>query len=359
MKNIPLAVLTSGDISSLSEEKKEQILALKDGLELTHKGIMDFGVEASNNLNDFSTTILQEVRIKDVPEIDTLIKDLMENIHTIDTDKLLNAKPSFFKRLFHTDSIKAFIQRYDNVEAVVLDIKRKMQQAQLQMEKDVVMLDTFIEKNSKYIDDLDGYIMAGTIKYKEALIELDHMKQNASEDDTLMVQEIQRYQNAIERLEKKLYNLKLLRETAIQNVPQIMLIQQGDCVSIDNLQSSIDSAIPLWESQIVIAITLVRQKNVADLQSNVTKTINGMIQSNSELVKSNALSIAKQMETGMIDVDVLKKSSQNLIETLEGIRKIRIEGEKQRDAALKALADNQAKLAKAVTQETHTAITKM
>ena len=350
-KNVSLEVLNSGDISSLSELKQKEILELKNSLELTHEGIMNFGIEASNNLNDFSTTILQEVKIKDVPEIDDLVQNLMNNINSIDTESLLKNKPSFFKKLFHIEDVQNFIKKYDNVESVILEIKSKMQNAQMQIEKDIVMLDTFIEQNLKYIDDLDSYILAGTLKQKEALKEVETLKSNINPDDTLAIQELNRYQNSLDRLDKKLYNLKLLRETAVQNIPQIVLIQQGDCVTIDNIQSSIDSAIPLWESQIVIAITLARQKNVLDLQSSVVKTINEMIKNNSELVKSNALSIAKQMEDGMIDVDVLKKSSQNLIETLDGIRQIRIQGAKQRDEALKTLAENQSKLTDAIISQ--------
>lgn len=350
-QNVSLAVLNSGDISTLPVEKQETILAIKDKLELNHQGIMNFGVEASNNLNEFSTTILQEVKVKDVPEIENLVTDLMTSIGSLDTDTLMKNKPSFFKRLFKIDDVQTFIRKYDDVESVVLDIKSKMQSAQMQMEKDIVMLDSFIEQNLKYIDELDSYILAGTIKAKEVSAEIEATKKTIDEQDTLAIQELHRMENALERLNKKLFNLKLLRETAVQNIPQISLIQQGDCVSIDNIQSSIDSAIPLWESQIVIAITLARQKNVVDLQSNVVKTVNEMIKNNSELVKTNALTIAKQMEEGIIDVEVLKKSSQNLIETLQGVKQIRIEGEKKRDQALKALADNQAKLTKVIMEQ--------
>lgn len=350
-KNVSLAILNSGDIATLPKEKQEEILEIKDGLELNHQSIMNFGKEASANLNDFSTTILQQVKVKDVPEIEGLVEELMSSIGQIDTETLLVHKPTLFQKLFHTQSIQTFIRKYDNVESVVFDIKSKMQSAKMQLEKDVAMLDTFIEQNLKYIDDLDKYILAGTIKKNESLIELNRMKADSDPDDALAMQELNRYQNSIERLEKKLYNLKLLRETAIQNIPQISLIQQGDCVSIDNVQASIDSAIPLWESQIVIAITLARQKNVVDLQASVIKTINDMIQGNSELVKSNALSIARQMESGMIDIDVLKKSSQNLIDTLEGLKQIRIEGEKKRNEALKSLEENHIKLSKAIMEQ--------
>lgn len=347
-QNVSLAVLTSGNISTLPQEKQEKVLSVKSGLDLSHESIMEFGNEASANLNDFSTAILQEVKMKDVPEIEGLITDLMNNIGTINTETLLNSKPGFFKRLFHVENLNSFIKRYDNVESIIMDIKTKMQSAKIQLEKDVVMLDSFIEQNLQYIDDLDTYILAGTMKKNEALIELKRMQENLDSTDTLAVQEVNRYQNSIERLEKKIYNLTLLRETAVQNIPQIMLIQQGDCVSIDNIQSSIDSAIPLWESQIVIAITLVRQKNVVDLQANVMKTINNMIESNSDRVKSNALSIAKQMEAGIIDIKVLEKSSQNLIETLEGLKQIRIQGAKDRAAAMQKLEQNQLKLSNAI-----------
>lgn len=351
-KNVSLAILNSGDITTLSKEKQEEILEIKNNLELNHQSIMGFGTEVSANLNDFSTTILQQVKVKDVPEVEGLVQDLMTSIGQIDTETLLVHKPNLFQRLFHTQNIQTFIRKYDNVEAVVLDIKSKMQSAKMQMEKDVVMLDTFIEQDLKYIDDLDKYILAGTIKKNEAASELEKMETEVDPNDSLAMQELSRYQSSIERLEKKLYNLKLLRETAIQNIPQISLIQQGDCVSIDNIQSSIDSAIPLWESQIVIAITLARQKNVVDLQASVIKTINDMIQGNSELVKSNALSIARQMESGVIDIDVLKKSSQNLIETLEGLKQIRIDGEKKRTEALKTLEENHMKLSKVIMEQT-------
>ena len=347
-KNVSLAVINSGDISGLSKSEQKEILAIKNDMDLSYQNTLNFASEASANLRDFSTSILQSIKVKDLPEVDSLLGELMSSIDEIDPNTLLVQKPSLFQKLFKTNDIKKFLVKYDDISAAMVDVKGKLHSAKIKLEKDVAMCDNYLEQNKQYINDLDKFILAGTIKLQEVAAELKERDANLDPSDTLEVQEINRLQGGYERLDRKIYNLKLLREIAIQNIPQINLIQQGDCVLIEKIQSSIDSAIPLWESQIVISIALAKQKNGLEIEQAITTAINNMIKNNSELIKSSSIEIAKQLEAGIIDIDVLQKSSQNLIETLEGVKRVRLEGKQKREEATKKLLENQKNLNQAM-----------
>lgn len=357
VNNFSLAVLKKGDIESIKDENiKNEILAIQKNMDLSNAGIMNFASEASASLRDFSTSILESVKVKDLPDVDDMLTNLMTEINKVDANTLMQKKTNFFAKLFKTDDIKAFKMKYDNVAAAMVGIKGSLTDAQLQLQKDVATCDKYIEQDLTYIQELDKYILAGTLKKEELIQEVALKQQTLDNEDMLAVQEVNRMNNTIDRLDRKLTNLYLLRDIAIQNIPQISLIQQGDMVLIEKIQSSIDSAIPLWESQIVIAITLAKQKNGIEMQRAITDTINSMIKNNSELIKTNAIEIAKQLNEGIIDVNVLMNSSQNLIATLEGVRQESINGAKKREETIRLLTENQEKLSTALLQQTTVAI---
>lgn len=175
------------------------------------------------------------------------------------------------------------------------------------------------------------YIMAGKLKSKEEHEKLDSESLHIDSSDVLEVQDFNIRKNELERFDRKLHDLFIVREVAIQNIPQLMLIQDGDGILIEKIQTSINSAIPLWESQMMIAITLVRQKGALQLQQQVRNTTNKLLERNSEMLKSGSIEIAKELETGIVDVEVLKKCSNNLIETLTEIKSIRANGAIERE----------------------------
>lgn len=336
--------MDSLSLENLSKERKESILAIKDSISLSYEDTLDFASSASKNLTEFSSDLLRTMKIKDTPEVEGLLTELMAGLEKVDAGTLMESKPSFFKKLFHVDSVKSFIVRYEDVESVVDGVKDKLDQASYQLKKDIEHCNRYLEQNLAYINELDNFIMAGKLKIEEENKEIEAERRHLDETDLLAVHSLNAKQNEVDRLDRKIHNLLLMREIAVQNIPQIMLIRDGDGVLIEKIDSSINSAIPLWESQMVIAIQLMRQKGALAIQRSVTNTTNNLIAKNSELLKSGSIEVAKELETGIVDVEVLKKNSENLIRTLEEIKRVRAEGKIARDRATQDLVALQMKL---------------
>lgn len=332
------------DLSTLDDSRREAILNIKDNIELSYEDTLDFASSASKNLTEFSSDLLKTMKIKDTPEVEGLITELMAGLEKVDVDTLTERKPSFFKKLFKVDELKSFIVRYEDVESVIDNVKGKLEDANYQLQKDIEVCNRYLDQNLKYINELDNFIMAGKIRVQEEQEDLNAAKREADETDLLQVQLLNSRQNELDRFDRKIHNLLLMREIAVQNIPQIMLIRDGDGVLIEKIESSINSAIPLWESQMVIAIQLMRQKGALAIQRAVTKTTNNLIEKNGELLKSGSIEVAKELEEGIVNVETLKKNSQNLIDTLEAIKTIRAQGKEKRLQATQELGLLQTKL---------------
>jgi len=332
------------NLENMDDARKNEIMSIKNSIVLSYDTTLDFASSASKNLTEFSSDLLKSMKIKDTPEVEGLINELMAGLEKVDVTTLTETKPSFFKKLFKVDELKQFIIRYEDVEGVIDVVKEKLEGANFQLKKDIEVCNRYLEQNLAYINELDNYIMAGGLKLRDEQAALNADKATIDQSDMLAVHNLNARQNEIDRFERKLHNLMLMRSIAIQNIPQIMLIKDGDGVLIEKIESSINSAIPLWESQMVIAIQLMRQKGALAIQRSVTNTTNNLIAKNGELLKSGSIEVAKELEAGIVDVEVLKKNSENLIATLNAIKSIREDGKQARLAATKELGMLQMKL---------------
>lgn len=331
-------------LENMDEARKNEIMSIKNSIVLSYDTTLDFASSASRNLTEFSSDLLKSMKIKDTPEVEGLINELMTGLEKVDVTTLTETKPSFFKKLFKVDELKQFIVRYEDVEGVIGVVKEKLESANFQLKKDIEVCNRYLEQNLAYINELDNYIMAGGLKLRDEQTALNADKATIDQSDMLAVHNLNARQNEIDRFERKLHNLMLMRSIAVQNIPQIMLIKDGDGVLIEKIESSINSAIPLWESQMVIAIQLMRQKGALAIQRSVTNTTNNLIAKNGELLKAGSIEVAKELEAGIVDVEVLKKNSENLIATLNAIKSIREDGKQARLQATKELGMLQMKL---------------
>ena len=331
-------------LENVDETRKGQIMSIKNSIVFSYDTTLNYAESASKNLTDFSSDLLKTVKVKDTPEVEGLINELMTGLEKVDASTLQSRRPTFLQRLFHTDDIKRFITRYEDVEGIIDTVKEKLAMANYQLKKDIEVCNRYLEQNKAYINELDNYIMAGGIRAQEEQEAIDAERAKVDSSDQLAVYTLNNRQNELDRFTRKLHNLMLMRTIAIQNIPQIILIADGDSVLIEKIESSINSAIPLWESQMVIAIQLMRQKGALALEKQVTQTTNNLIAKNSELLKQGSLEVAKSLETSIIDIAVLQKNSENLIETLKGIQQIREEGKASRLKATRELAVLQEKL---------------
>lgn len=341
--------LAKKDIDTLSldnvdEARKGQIMSIKNSIVFNYDTTLSYAESASKNLTDFSSDLLKTVKVKDAPEVEGLINELMTGLEKVDASTLQAHKPNFLQRLFRVDDVKKFIARYEDVEGVVDSVKEKLAMANYQLKKDIEVCHRYLEQNKAYINELDNYIMAGGIRAKEEQEAIDAERAAVDSTDQLAVYTLNNRQNELDRFTRKLHNLMLMRTIAIQNIPQIILIADGDSVLIEKIESSINSAIPLWESQMVIAIQLMRQKGALALEKQVTQTTNNLISKNSDLLKQGSIEVAKSLETAIVDIEVLKKNSQNLIDTLKGIKQIREEGKQSRLKATQELGLLQSQL---------------
>lgn len=323
--------LEVSNISNLPAERQQNIIQLKNNIVMSHESIVEFGTKASKQLTTFSNDLLKSVKLKDTPEVEGMITELLGGLNEVDTDSLLATKPNVFHKLFKVDKLKNFVVKYENVSEVIGQVKTKLEGSQYQLKKDIELCTKYLEQNMLYINDLDDHILAGNLKINEEAARLEEVEKTIDKNDMLAVQTFAMQKDDLSRLERKVHDLLLMREIAIQNIPQIMLIRSGDSVLIEKIDSSINSAIPLWESQMVISIELMRQQNALKVQKAVTDTTNKLLERNSELLKSGSIGIAKELERGIVDVETLRKNSENLITTLTEIKKIKQEGQKTRE----------------------------
>lgn len=331
-------------LETLSVEKKEAIIAIKDKMDLSYESTLNFGSEASLNIREFSNNLLKTVKIKDCPDFENILSDLMGELNKVDTNTLLASKKSIFKKIFKVDDLKKFISRYDDVSQVIEGIKVKLEDIQYELMKDVQLCEKQLIQNMNYIEELNNYIYAGKLKYKEEKEIIDEELLKVNKSDNLAVATLNQRQNDLNRLDRKLYDLELIKANAIQNIPQINLIKEGDSAIIEKIQTSINTAIPLWETQMVISITIVRQRNGIDIQRSVSDTTNKLLSMNSELLKVGSIDVAKEIQKGVIDIDVLKNTNKQLIETFKEISKITMQGEDMRAKAISDLTNLQTDL---------------
>lgn len=347
MKSIVLSQkdIASGNLEACTPEMKAKVLDIKSKFNIMDDShIIDFGLAPSKALSEFSSTLLGKIKMKDAPEVEGLITGLVSELDKIDANSLstLN-KPSFLRRFFGVD-VKGFIQKYESVQGVIEGISTKLQDAQHELRSDVELCALLINKDLQHISDLDAYILAGASLLNELNATVDEAKSKLDETDFAKVYELQNLENNVHNLDQKIHDLQLIRMVAVQNIPQLSLIKGGNNVLIRKIQSSIDSAIPLWESQFVIAIQIMRQQTAVKLQESITETTNKLIESNAVLLHSSATEVAMALEKGVVDVETLKKSTNELIQTAKDITAIREKGAKDRANATKELYALQTKL---------------
>ena len=329
-------------VEELTPEQRERVEELKNSIDLMDsQTALQYGIGAQRNISSFSDNILAQVRSKDSGYVGELMSDLVLKVKDVGVDQLDDGildKIPFLKNA--SRAIKKFMQRYEKLEVQIDRIEQELEQARMQMLKDVTMFDGLYEKNLEYFQELQIYIAAGEEKLKE-LRETTLPKLHAeasAKGDPMSVQAVRDFEDTVNRFEKKIHDLKLSKTIAIQTAPQIRLIQNNDKMLVDKIQTAVLSTIPLWKSQIVIALGLHRQETVLQMQRSVTDATNTLLTKNAELLKQNSVEVARESERGIVDLETLKKVNADLISTIEETIKIQQEGRAARQNAEVELA---------------------
>lgn len=329
-------------VDKLPKERQEQAYSLASQIDEDNiESVMSYGAAAQKKLGDFSHSMLNHVQNQDTGEIGETLNELMYRLNEASPDDLKAEDSNIFKKLFGkiNRSIYEVTAKYQKIGAQVDKIAGKLDKEKELLLRDNSVLEQLYVKNLDYFEALNIYIAAGEVKSEELLIKLIPEAVEKAENSTnqMDVQRVNDLNQFLDRLEKRVYDLKLARQMTIQQAPQIRLIQNTNQALSEKIQSSINTAIPLWKNQIVIALTLLRQKDAVEAQRQVSETTNDLLKKNSEMLKTSAIETARENERGIIDIETLQKTQTDLIDTLQQTLEIQKEGRIKRKEAEREL----------------------
>lgn len=339
---------------ALTPQERQRVDEIKKEINfLDPQTDVQYGVGAQRNIADFSQRILGQVRTKDSGTAGELLLELSEKVRNSDVAKIGNNEGILDKIPFlksAKDRIRRFQAQYETLEVQVDRIEGELEKARMEMLKDINMFETLYQKNLEYFRELECYITAGEEKVAEVRQEtLPGLRQEAAESgDPMAAQVLRDFEDTVNRFEKKLHDMKLSRTIAIQTAPQIKMIQNNDKMLVDKIQTAVLNTIPVWKSQIVIALGLYRQQKTLQMQREITDTTNQLLEKNAELLKTNTLETAKESERGIADIATLKKVNDDMIRTIEETLRIQREGSVKRHEAEKELARLEADMKRAL-----------
>ncbi len=329
---------------NLSLEEKQLVENFAKQIDISNTNvILQYGSAAQQKMAEFSESALQNVKTKDLDEVSDMITNLVVELKGFDMDEKKGIIGLFKKSVNKLQALKA---RYNDVNVNIEIIVDKLEKYQYVLYKDIAMLDEMYKRNLINFKELSMYIVAGQKKLDEArnntLKELI-----ARAQETGLAEDSQKANDFAElcnRFEKKLYDLKLTREISIQMGPQIRLVQGGDTLMVEKIQSTLQNTIPLWKNQMVIALGLSHSQEAIKVQREVTDMTNQLLKSNADRLRMATGEIARESERGIIDIETLQHTNEQLIGTLDDVMNIQKEGREKRQAAEVELAKIEANL---------------
>ncbi|MFC4354680.1 toxic anion resistance protein [Chryseomicrobium palamuruense] len=302
-----------------------------------YESILTYGATAQNELTKFSHQMLDHVQKKDIGPVGDILGDLMKKLNEINPEDLNQREKKGIRKLFSkmNRSLQEVMTRYQKLSTQVDRIGIQLEHSKRGLIEDVRMLDKLYDQNKNYFKALNIYIAAAELKRDEIVSAvIPELKRKAEQsNDQMAFQEVHDMTQFVDRLEKRIYDLQLSRQITIQSAPQIRMIQQTNQTLAEKIQSSIMTSIPLWKNQIAIALTLNRQQKAVSAQRQVTATTNDLLLKNSEMLKVNSIETAKENERGIVEIDTLKTTQENLLQTIEETLQIQADGRMKRKAA--------------------------
>ena len=322
-------------IDKLPAERQEQAKQLAAKIDANDaQSVISYGSAAQAKLSEFSQSMLNHVQAQDIGPVGDSLTELMYRLQEANPDELRAGEGNIFQRVFGKvkQSIYEVTAKYQKIGAQIDKISVKLDKEKDGLLKDNLMLEQLYQKNKDYFDALNIYIAAGELKMEELQTTIipEAMKRAEETGDQMDVQIANDYTQFLDRLDKRTHDLRLARQITIQQAPQIRLIQNTNQAWAEKIQASIATAIPLWKNQVVIALTLLRQKDAVTAQRQVSETTNDLLKKNSEMLKISAIETAKENERGIVDIETLQTTQNDLIETIQETLRIQKEGKEKR-----------------------------
>ena len=322
-------------IDKLPAERQEQAKELAAKIDANDaQSVISYGSAAQTKLSEFSQSMLNHVQAQDIGPVGDSLTELMYRLQEENPDELRAGEGNIFQRVFGKvkQSIYEVTAKYQKIGAQIDKISIKLDKEKDGLLKDNLMLEQLYQKNKDYFDALNIYIAAGELKMEDLQTTIipEAMKKAEETGDQMDVQIANDYTQFLDRLDKRTHDLRLARQITIQQAPQIRLIQNTNQALAEKIQASIATAIPLWKNQVVIALTLLRQKDAVTAQRQVSETTNDLLKKNSEMLKISAIETAKENERGIVDIETLQTTQNDLIETIQETLRIQQEGKEKR-----------------------------
>ena len=323
------------ELSKLSPAEQAAVKEFAEKIDILNtEQVMNYGSAAQKNITEFSDAALNSVRTKDLDQVGDMLSDLVIEL------KGLNFEPEekkgflgLFKKA--SQNIASLKAQFDKAEVNVDKIVESLEKHEITLMKDISMMDKMYERNQEYLKELTMYILAGKIKIEHLRnVELPEVQAKARESGLPEdAQAANDFANMIGRFEKKIHDLELTRTISIQMSPQIRMIQNNDTLMAEKIRSSIVNTIPLWKSQMVMALSLHHSEQAMKAQREVTDVTNELLTKNAQALHQGSVSIAREAERGIVDLETLKKTNQELIATLDEVRQIQDDGRARRAQA--------------------------
>jgi len=329
------AALITQELNNLTVEEQEIVKNFSEQIDITNTNlVLQYGAAAQKHISDFSSSTLNNIRTKDMGDLGGMLTELTVELRgfNFEEDEKRGLLGLFRRAQNHLAVLKA---QYDSAEVNINKIVTSLEKHQITLLKDIALLDKMYELNLGYFKELTMYILAGKQKLQNVQDQdlkalQDKAKQSELPEDAQAANDLA---NMMNRFEKRLHDLELTRVISIQMAPQIRMIQNNDALMLEKLQTSIVSTIPLWKSQMVLAISMEHSKQAMQAQRNVNDVTNELLKKNAAALKTGTVEIAKESERSIVDLETLKVTNQNLIETLDEVRQIQVEGSKRRNEA--------------------------
>ena len=323
------------DISALSEAEQAAVRDFSGKIDVTNtEQIMNYGAAAQKNISEFSDAALGSVRTKDLGEVGDMLGDLVVELQGLNfTPEEKKGLRGLFKKA--TNNIASMKAQFDKAEVNVDKIVEELEKHEVVLMKDISMMDKMYGKNQEYMKELTMYIIAGKLKIEQLRNE-DLPKLVAHAQETGLPEDAQAandFANLIGRFEKKIHDLELTRQISVQMAPQIRMVQNNDSLMVEKIRSSIVNTIPLWKNQMVLGLSMYHSEQAMKAQRDVTDTTNALLQQNAQALHQGSVNIARESERGIVDIETLKKTNEELIKTLDEVRQIQDAGRASRAQA--------------------------
>lgn len=319
---------------NLTPEEKKLVDQFVEKIDITNSNaILQYGVGAQKKIADFSENALNNVRNKDLGEVGDMLSNVVNELKNFEPEEESKGFLGLFKK--GKNKISQMKGKYEKVEENIDRISNNLENHQIQLLKDIAMLDKMYEVNKAYFKELSMYILAGKKKLQKIENEeIKAMKEKAKRSGLPQdAQEVNDFLSLYNRFEKKIHDLELTRMISLQMAPQIRLIQNNDALMSEKIQSTLVNTIPLWKSQIVLALGVAHSTDAARAQNEVTNMTNQLLRKNAETLKMATIETAKASERGIVDIETLVNTNQSLISTFDEIINIQNEGRQKRKEA--------------------------